>query len=120
MKKIILNIGFPTLNEYIDLERGNKFGAAALKKRKTGAVAYLASESKIKIEKRTDIIFTWFKPNERMDHDNICFAKKFVLDGLVLGGVLKNDSPKYVGNFQDIFIVDKTRDYVSCIVEFVE
>ena len=120
-KELILNMPFPTLNEYIDLERANKYAAADMKKRKTNSVAFLALEQKFKLEKKKyDVYFTWYKPNNKKDHDNITFAKKFVLDGLVLAKILPSDGSRYVNNFRDTIILDKTRDYISCKVEFIE
>jgi hypothetical protein len=117
--ELILNIPFTTLNEYIKAERSNKHKAASLKKRQTESVAYLAKHFKFKVPKGVyDIIFTWYKPDNRTDHDNIAFCKKFVLDGLVMSGAIESDSPKFIGNFHDVFIVDKTRDYISCMVMF--
>jgi len=118
-KELILNISFPSLNEYINLERSNKFAAAQMKKSKTQSVAYLAIAQKFQLEdKKYNVHITWYKPNAKKDHDNIAFAKKFVLDGLVLAKILKSDSPKFINNFSDDFIIDKTRDYVSCKVVF--
>ena len=39
----------------------------------------------------------------RRDVDNIAFAHKFILDGLVSAGVLEGDSRKYVIGLQDEF-----------------
>ena len=120
-KELILNMSFPTLNEYINLERSNKYAAADMKKRKTNSVAFLALAQNFTLEnKKYDVHFTWFKPNNKKDHDNITFAKKFVLDGLVLAKILPSDGSRYVNNFRDTIILDKTRDYISCKVEFVD
>jgi len=111
---------FVSLNEYIDAERSNRYKAAKIKEQQTNSVYYLTRSQKFRIEqKKYDIIFTWFMPNERKDHDNICFAKKFVLDGIIKAGVLPNDNGKYIGDFQDKFIIEKSRKYVSCQVEFI-
>jgi hypothetical protein len=124
--KIILNTSFVTLNDYIDAERSNKYKAAQLKKSQTNKVAFLAGtkgtikDDPINKDKKHDVKITWFKPNNRQDHDNISFAKKFILDGLQKAGIIKGDSPRYIRNFIDIFEVDKTRDYINCIVEFIE
>lgn len=119
--KLILNTSFPTLNEYIKLERTNKYIAANLKKVTTNKVCYLAREQNFKVGlKKYDVNFTWCKHNNRIDHDNIAFAKKFILDGLKCAGSIKDDSPKYIRNFTDTFILDDTRRYISCVVEFIE
>jgi len=120
--KLIFNMPFPTLNEYINDERANKFKASTLKRYKTNSVAFLAKQQKADInpEGQYDLIYTWYKPNNRTDHDNIAFAKKFVNDGLKLAGVIKDDSPKFIRNFKDDFVLDRTRSYISCSVEFIE
>jgi Holliday junction resolvase RusA-like endonuclease len=50
--------------------------------------------------------FTWVERNRRRDIDNVAFAKKFVLDGLVAAGVIGNDTPQYVAGFEDRFLYD--------------
>lgn len=100
----------PDLNKYIDAERRNRFIAAKLKKLTTESVysqtlQYAGLLTKFPV----DIYFEWHSaPNrgKHLDHDNRCFSRKFILDGLVNAGVLPNDDHKYVGNFKDVFIVD--------------
>lgn len=121
MEKLMLNMPFVSLNEYINAERSNKQYAAKIKKQQTTSVYYLTRNQKFKLEPRKyDIIFTWIKPDNLKDHDNISYAKKFILDGIVKAGVLPSDNPNYIGNFRDIFVIDKMEKYVSCQVEFVE
>ncbi len=61
--------------------------------------------------------FEWHERTKKRDADNIASAKKFILDALVKGGVLEDDSRKYVKGFYDV-IVDDKEDFV--IVELVE
>jgi len=42
------------------------------------------------------LAFHWIEPNSRRDIDNISGGAKFILDGLVLTGRLKNDSRAHV------------------------
>ena len=110
-----------SLNEYIYLERSHKMAAAEIKKSQTFKVAYLALEQKFTLEDCLyDVVFNWYKPDNRKDHDNIAFGKKFILDGLVQAKILKTDSPKQIRNFKDTFTLDKTRPYVCCDVEFIK
>jgi hypothetical protein len=119
--QLILNTSFPSLNEYINVERTNRYKAAKFKEEYTNKVAHIAQHYKFKLEdKKYDVIFNWYTPDNRMDHDNIAFNKKFILDGLVVAGALINDTPKYINNFEDNFFIDKSRNFVSCIVVFVE
>lgn len=41
--------------------------------------------------------------NEKRDLDNICFAKKFILDALVKARVLENDNKSHIHGFIDKF-----------------
>ena len=66
------------------------------------------TEGKEKITQYPVIIkYKWYSPNSRKDVDNIAFAKKFINDGLVIAGILENDSRKFVAGFTDEFFIDK-------------
>ena len=120
-KKLVLNMSFVSLNEYIKAERTDKYKAAKTKNLQTSHVHWLIKEQKFKLEDcKHDVVFNWHKPNNKKDHDNICFAKKFILDGLVMAKVIPDDGSRYIGNFQDKFIIDKSKDYVWCEVEFIK
>ncbi len=60
-----------------------------------------------KITKPVKIKFTWFTFNEKEDCDNIAFAKKFILDGMVMAGVLQGDGRKWVRGLEDHFNISK-------------
>ena len=51
------------------------------------------------------MMFRWHVKG-RHDSDNIAFAKKFVLDGMVRAGLLENDSPKFVRHLADYIYRD--------------
>lgn len=116
---IKINTPLTTLNEYIDAERKNKYIASKIKKSNTQRVLSIVRGLKLE-PVLYDVHFNWQKPNNRQDHDNIAFAKKFILDGLVLAGVIPNDNPRYINNFTDKFTLCKDFDYVWCIVRFKE
>lgn len=116
--QIIIRCNFTYLNEYIKVERGNRYVAAKEKRRQTAEVKYQCMKFN-PINSKVDIRFEWHVKGKH-DSDNIAFAKKFVLDGLVDAGVLPNDGPKYVGNFEDVICRDVSKgnmDYV--IVELI-
>jgi hypothetical protein len=98
-----------TLNEYIDAERRHYHLAAALKKKETKRVAMEIKALGIKPLTifPVHIIYIWYSKDARKDLDNVAFSKKFIQDGLVLGGLIPNDSRKQIAGFSDIFYIDK-------------
>jgi len=107
MAKLYAFMGsFTSLNKYILKERTNRFAGAKLKKGETDRVVHGLWSVK-PLEGRYDVSFTWFCKDKRQDPDNIAFAKKFILDGFVKAGVLKNDGWKQIRSFKDTFMVDK-------------
>lgn len=102
---------FPTLNEYIDCERGSTIAAAAMKKKCTEQVRIQCEEQNIPVVSgKVDLLFEWHS-STRHDPDNVAFAKKFILDGLQAAGVLENDNRKFIGTMADEIIQDD-EDYV--------
>jgi len=97
------------LNEYTAYNRANKYKGAKSKKREQAYIIWCIREQlgNIKIEKPVIGHFTWIEENKRRDLDNICFAKKFILDALVEAKILKDDNRKIVTNFTDEFGYDK-------------
>ncbi|MDU4007364.1 hypothetical protein [Veillonella sp.] len=102
---------FPTLNEYIDCERGSTIAAAAMKKKCTEQVKEQCLLQQIQpVNGKIDLLFEWHS-STRHDPDNVAFAKKFILDGLQAAGVLENDNRKFIGTMADEIIQDD-EDYV--------
>ena len=93
----------PGLNEIIKEARGNKYAAAKQKKYWTRKVADITrlSVCNIKPMGKVWIYFTWIEKNKRRDPDNICVAKKFIMDGLVLAGLLSADGWSNIAGFTD-------------------
>lgn len=97
---------FPTLNEYIDCERGSTIAAAAMKKKCTEQVKDQCVSQQIEsVKGKVDLLFEWHS-STRHDPDNVAFAKKFILDGLQAAGVLENDNRKFIGTMADEVIND--------------
>ena len=93
------------LNEYTRLNRENKYKGNNSKQEEQAYIIWCIRQQlgTLKIEKPVIGHFTWIEENKRRDLDNICFAKKFILDALVKAGVLKDDNRKIVTNFTDSF-----------------
>lgn len=94
---------FIALNQYINAERSNRFKAAKIKKDKTSEISYYFSKESPIINYPFDIHFVWCCKSKRSDPDNIVFQKKFILDGMVSSGFIKNDTFKEITGFKDDF-----------------
>ena len=106
------------LNTYINAERRNRHIAAKIKKEETYRVAMEARAVPIyavpECQYPVRVEFTWYTKNLRKDVDNVTFAKKFILDGLVEAGILEDDNRKHVALATDIGIrVDKENPRVE-------
>jgi Holliday junction resolvase RusA-like endonuclease len=107
------------LNDYIQAERSNRYVAAKIKRHDTSYVCWQAKGTKLPAvaEYPVTINFHWFTKDERVDADNICFARKFILDGLVEAKVLANDNRKHVAGFGgDKFSVDRKNPRVEVFI----
>ena len=105
------------LNNYINAERSNRFKASKIKKTETEKCIWI-SKNKGNVDTKVKVIFTWYCKDQMKDPDNICFAKKFILDGFVKSGLLKNDGWKQIEGFEDKFIIDKLNPRV--VIELKE
>ena len=104
---------FPSLNEYINAERRNRFLGAKMKKEWTELVTDIV---KLRMALRdfippTDfpigIKFIVHEQNTRRDIDNVAaMVAKFSLDGLVKAGVLPDDNQKYINKIEFEFVID--------------
>ena len=100
--QITIPFKLPSLNQYINECRKNRYAGANMKKTVEADVGWYINKLP-KYEKPIRIHFHWVEENKRRDYDNICFAKKFILDSMVKAGKLKNDNRNYVVGFEDSF-----------------
>lgn len=106
-------------NKYINLTRSNKYLGAKAKKEATETVAYYTVSNALKkIDKKVDVKVTHYCKNRRKDKDNIAFTIKFILDGLILGGIIDNDGWNEIGKLEFDFKVDKENPRIK--VELTE
>lgn len=107
-KQFYVHATLPTLNEYTLAARGNKFASSAMKKKAENFISIEASTQlgTWQAENPVFVVFHWVEKDKRRDHDNVAFAKKFILDALVKTGVLKGDGWKHVIGFIDLFSID--------------
>jgi Holliday junction resolvase RusA-like endonuclease len=93
-----INSRLPSLNDYIDVCRFDKYQAAVFKKKIDNLIAlYIRSHLRgIHIEKPVIVHLHFVEENRRRDVDNVYSASKYILDALVKMQVLENDNPKHV------------------------
>ena len=117
MHKIIICGELPNLNEIIASAKSHYGSYSSLKKVYTQKVVWLSK----KLPKMTRINLTcnWYCKNEKKDKDNIAVGIKFILDGLVEGGIIENDGWKQINDFSHKFYVDKTNPRVEVEIEEV-
>ena len=111
------------LNEYTKANRSNRYAGANMKKKNEGkvisAIRAAGLEGK-RIKPPVRITIDWYEPNRRRDLDNIAFAKKFILDGIVKAGLLDNDNWEFVEGFIDYFYIDKANPRIEIVIEELE
>ncbi len=119
--KIIIPGELPDLNTIIEESkrgRGKWQPYNEIKQANTNKVAWIAkSKIKKKLEK-INLEITWICKNKRKDKDNIMAGTKFILDGLVVAGIIENDGWKQIGDISHKFKVDKDNPRVE--VEITE
>ena len=116
--KLIIPGELTDLNTYISAERSNRYAGAKIKREMTDYITMLAKCLKTQFRVPVRITYHWYCKNKRKDKDNIAFAKKFIQDGLVNAGVLKNDGWNDIEDFKDRFYIDKANPRVE--VEITE
>lgn len=105
MNRIEIPFRLPSLNEYIKASKviKGKWNAGNQMKQDVQEDIMVYLNKMPKYERPIRIHFHWVEENKRRDLDNVCFAKKFILDSMVKAGKLKNDNRNYVCGFIDTF-----------------
>lgn len=122
MTKLVIQGELPDLNTIINKAKikARKYQAySQLKEKYTDLVAWSAIEQKVKKYKKIDLDIMFYCKNKRKDKDNIIAGTKFILDGLVKAGIIKNDGWKEIGNFNFDFKVDKQNPRIEITLKEV-
>lgn len=119
MNLVEINMKMPSLNEYINVCRANKFQASKFKKDIENDIGIFIARLP-KYENPIKIHFHWIEGNKKRDLDNVAFAKKFILDAMVKFGKLKDDNRKCVTAFSDTFSYGKDTKVILGIEEVEE
>jgi len=114
--KLEIPMKLPSLNQYINECRKNKYAGANMKaKIERDLALYINTLPTYK--NPVKIHFHWVEGNKRRDLDNVCFAKKFILDSMVKCGKLKDDNRNCVTGFIDTFDYGKETKVILDIEE---
>lgn len=110
----------PSLNEYTRACRGSKYTGAKMKKEAEELIGWhiKAQLKESHFDAPVRMAFRWYEPNGRRDLDNICFAKKFILDALVANGILDDDDWKHIKGFTDEFFIDSKDPRIEVDIDF--
>lgn len=114
--KYEIPIKLPSCNDYVSACRTSKFTGAKMKAKYEQMIGlYLMKMPRW--TKPIKIHFLWVEGNKKRDLDNICFAKKFILDSMVKYGKLQDDNRKWVYAFTDEFAYGNTTKVILEIEE---
>lgn len=121
MKLVIKGI-LPNLNDYTNACRTHRLAGAKMKERAEKIVSHhimmqLIDDMPFETPEPVKLSFRWYEPNRKRDLDNICFAKKFILDALVKNGILVDDGWRWVKGFTDEFFIDKENPRIEVDIE---
>ena len=105
MTKITIPGELPSMNEIIKIAKRSPYAYSKLKKDNTYICTLVFR--KLPKMKRVRLKITYYAKDKRKDPDNIAVAKKFILDGLVNAGVIKNDGWDEMAGWEEEFKVDK-------------
>lgn len=113
--KFTINGRLIGLNEYTKANRTKSYLANKLKREQEEIVIWSAKSCKLEKVSTYPISLRikWYEPNAKRDIDNITFAVKFILDGLVKSGYIENDSQKYVKSIEHIVDIDRNKPRVE-------
>ncbi|MBR3384952.1 MAG: hypothetical protein IKG69_07100 [Atopobiaceae bacterium] len=107
----------PGLNEFIKAHDVSYKKGNAMKQRETDRAAWCAKAARLpRITCPVVVHFLWVEPNEKRDVDNVAFAKKFILDGLVRARIITNDDRRHLVGFTDTFATDRKRPRIEVTI----
>jgi len=95
------------LNTFLKAVNNNLYAGANIKRQETNRVAQECVACNLEAQLTpVKLHIAYYMKNTRKDLDNVAYGKKYLLDGLVLAGVLYDDSYKWVRGWTEEFLVD--------------
>lgn len=99
----------PGRNEAELAARSHKMAGHRLKNEWTERIAneILVQIGRQKLQVPVFVACLWVEPDRGRDKDNVASARKYVHDGMVLHGLIKNDGWNDIEGIDDKFSIDK-------------
>ena len=118
-KTLIIKGRLDNLNDYTKECRSSKYAGNDCKARNEEKITGFIEEQLfgVHFQGKTYLHFRWIERNRMHDLDNVCFAKKFILDALVRNKVIETDGWKGVWGFTDEFDVDAEDPRIEVVIE---
>ena len=108
-----INGKLPTLNEYINKCRRNKYIANSFKQKYEKMIMDSFKDKQPIVEYPIIVEYTFYEENRKRDLDNVAgLAHKLIQDAMVKGGLIENDGWKQITGFRDFFLIDKEQPRV--------
>ena len=120
-KALTIKGRLPGLNDYIAKCNSAYAEGNRMKQESVQTVSWyiMAQLRGVRFTKPVFLMFTFYEPNMRRDHDNVSsYARKAIQDALVKCGTIQDDGWGYVTGHLDYFEVD--RENPRIVVEFIE
>ena len=117
--KLVIYGRLDNLNDYTKACRTDPRVGNRMKKKNEEIISgYIMQQMRgIRFDGMVYLHFTWIEPNRNRDLDNVCFAKKFILDALVSNGIIETDGWRGVSGFTDEFGVDADNPRIEVTIE---
>jgi Holliday junction resolvase RusA-like endonuclease len=117
-QKLVIPGELKSLNEFINALKHNKYIGNKMKQTETQYCALYAKRQLQPITQPVRVTFHWYSKDMRKDLDNVDSARKFILDGLQVAGILINDSRRFVADIgKSEFRIDKQNPRVEVLIE---
>lgn len=117
--KLVIEGRLPNLNDYTNACRSKRMAGARMKQESEKIITTHIQQQLqgVAFTGAVRLSFRWYEPDRRRDLDNICFAKKFILDALVSNGIIKTDSWRGVVGFTDEFFIDNKHPRIEVEIQ---
>lgn len=112
----------PSMNEYSDAQRVNRYKGANMKKKATYLCrdAFLLATDGIgtfeTIDYQVVVDVVWYCKDRRKDPDNIISSLKFILDGLQKAEIIKGDGWRHISSIKPSWEVDKENPRIEVML----